>query len=135
MQIRDLFRLAGASASASILVLAAVPADAVEPGQTPWCAKEPGLIQGPYVPTRRAAIRIYLAVRREIAPRQAREFNIPMVLDNGDTWGVYYTKREFRPRIVKRQNGDELIVSAGGGMLTMDIDKCSGRITKLYYAK
>jgi len=89
------------------------------------CIKQPGFIGGPFVPTARAARLIYLAVADEIAPGLLKQYPIVIAQDRGDHWDVSQTRHEppYRPR------PGEVVVSAGGGQLYMQIDKCSGAIS------
>jgi hypothetical protein len=90
------------------------------------CIKQPGFIGGPFVPSTTAARLIYLAVAEEIAPDRLKQYPIVTVEDRGDHWEVSQTRNEPEAHL---QSG-QVVVSAGGGQLYMNIDKCSGAISK-----
>ena len=90
------------------------------------CIKQAGFIGGPFVATASAARLIYLAVAEEIAPDRLKQYPIVTVEDRGDHWEVSQTRNEPEAHL---QSG-EVVVSAGGGQLYMNIDKCSGAISK-----
>jgi hypothetical protein len=110
------------------LVLTSQPAYAASSAS---CAKEAGYIGGPYVPSRDVAIAIYRAVAKAIAPDKVKEYPIIHVEDDGDRWTVSQTRREQDPRV---KNG-EVVVSTGGGGLSMSIDKCTGAVSQAAFSR
>ena len=122
--------LLAASLSLSLMsqLLAQEP-DVTDPAPKTVCSKQPGFIGGPFVPTARAARRIYLAVVQEIAPDKLKQYPNVTVEDAGDHWYVSQT-RHHRP---VRLPSNTVSVDAGGGQLYMQIDKCSGAISGAAY--
>lgn len=110
------------------LALSFGPADAAQPSS---CTIEAGYVGGPYVPSREAAIAIYRAVVKAIAPQNVRQYPIIVVEDKGDHWGIGQTRRDQLPRV---KNG-EVVVTAGGGGLSMSVDKCTGAISEVAFSR
>ena len=101
------------------------PPVAIDPAVKTACRQQPGFIGGPFVPTVRAARRIYLVVIHEIAPKKLKEFPLVTVEDAGDHGYVSQTRHPLHVRLPP----DTLSVDAGGGQRYMQIDKCSGAIS------
>jgi hypothetical protein len=121
-------------ATASLLFLisqvgAQEPKVATDPAVKTTCSKQPGFIGGPFVPTVRAARRIYLAVAHEIAPEKLKEYPLVTVEDAGDHWYVSQTRHHPHVRLPP----NTISVDFGGGQLYMQIDKCSGAISGAAY--
>lgn len=110
-------------------VSAQEPNVATDPAVKTICSKQPGFIGGPFVPTARAARRIYLAVAREIASEKLKEYPVVTVEDAGDHWYVSQTRHHRTARLPP----NTVSVDAGGGQLYMQIDKCSGAISGAAY--
>jgi len=104
---------------------------ATDPTVNLTCAHEAGFIAGRFVPTARAARRIYRAVAREIAPELLAAYPIVTVKDEGDHWFVSQTRRS-RPNPLPPNT---ISVDAGGGQLYLQIDKCSGAISMAAFNK
>jgi hypothetical protein len=102
--------------------LPAVVSDAPQAGQD--CARYSGFIAGPFVPTADVAKAIYAVVADGISPSILQRYPIIVVEDENDHWSV--SQRELgsdRPGMVR----------FGGGQLYMNIDKCTGAISKAAY--
>lgn len=91
------------------------------------CEKAPGLIGGPYIPDARTAEQVYRAVADGVLPGALERFPVVEVEDQGKAWLV--SQRRQVPK-AKPKPG-EIVVSAGGGQLSMKIDKCSGAISEV----
>jgi len=80
----------------------------------------------PWVPDKATAKAIYLAVARTRPWFKSllKQYPIVVVKDEGDYWGV--SQHDNRPP--PKPGLGEVIVTAGGGQLDMEIDKCSGAI-------
>ena len=81
----------------------------------------------PLVPTKATAKAIYLAVGRGQQIPMFKDYPIVMVEDKGDHWSVWQERGKPPPT----PKANEVIVSAGGGQLSMDIDKCTGAISNV----
>jgi hypothetical protein len=68
---------------------------------------------------------IYRAVARNLDPRIFEKYPIVVVADEGDHWEVGQTNNVPSPK--PRPN--TVVVTAGGGQLYMNIDKCTGAIS------
>jgi len=56
------------------------------------------------------------------------------VVDDGKSWAVYEQQRGAGTKVTPLPNGwEKVMVTAGGGGLTLEIDKCTGAITEAYY--
>jgi hypothetical protein len=129
-------------------ILAAILATTVMAGSAgaetaqhaPDCPKEEGRIKGPYVPTKDAAAKIYLAVGQAMSPKAfpalRKKYPIVDVEDDGDKWQMGQSSHSSKPRGYKDKQGNEfIVVTAGGGMLNMSIDKCTGAISEMSFAR
>lgn len=118
-----------------ICLLAAIPAiaaasqSAVAASEKLMCPHTAGYIDGPFVPTAAGARKIYLVIRDAITPWQRAKRNLRVkVDDDGHHWDVYATKP------IRKEAG-KLVVARGGGDLSLQIDKCTGAVTKAALAK
>jgi hypothetical protein len=84
-----------------------------------------GHISSQLVPNAHVAESIYRAVARNLYPRVFQKYPVVVVTDEGGYWSVYQT--DNAPP-AKAPPGT-VIVTAGGGQLDMDIDKCTGAIS------
>jgi hypothetical protein len=85
------------------------------------CDKLPGMIEGPFVPTPKVAIEIYMAVANGRGDKLLPE-NVIKVDDDGDHWSVFQSRANLPPGQVMY----------GGGTLDMNITKCDGSISAHY---
>lgn len=89
------------------------------------CPRQPGTIGGPYVPDPEAAKAIFLVVEKALGGSGTHR-NRPLgVSDEGSSWTVSHMPPPRPP-------GTRTF---GGGMLTVEIDKCTGAVLKAYYAR
>jgi hypothetical protein len=98
------------------------------------------MVGGPYVPTKDAAAKIYLVVAKSMFPDSfpglQKKYPIVSVEDQGNRWVVGQSRP--KPAIVNRvddQGREIIMVQAGGGMLGMSIDKCTGAISDMSFAR
>jgi len=84
----------------------------------------------PWVADKEAAKAIYLAVAhsRPLFKRLLKQYPVVVVEDEGATWGVSQANND-----PPKPGPNEVIVTAGGGQLYMQIDKCSGAIRNAAY--
>lgn len=123
-----------AAVVAAMTAWAGAWAQKADSGRPAACEKRDGEMPGPFVPTQEVAKKIYIAIATAIAPWNMKKYPIAVVTDDGDHWSVSQTRRypKRRSPAVVRMEGktvETVEVSAGGGMLDMRIDKCSGAIT------
>jgi len=90
----------------------------------PPCPNE-GYISARLVPNAHAAESIYRTVARALSPKAFQKYPIVVVTDEGDHWGVYQKNNDPPPKPIP----GAVVVTAGGGELGMDIDKCTGAIS------
>ena len=100
---------------AAVLLVATLTGSKAETLVT--CPKTPGFVAGPFVPTEEAAREIYKIMVATIAPRSVEEYPLVVVKDEGDHW--WATQAAMQP------SGGR-----GGGQLYMQIDKCTGAISR-----
>ena len=79
------------------------------------------------VPNATAAKAIYRAVAGAVVPRNLEKFPIIIAEDKGDHWEMGQANNTPPPN--PDPGAEAVIVSAGGGNLYMDIDKCTGAIS------
>ena len=109
--------LAASSALAAESQSASAPLDKMT------CPHVAGHIDGPFVPTSQNARSIYLAVRSAITPWLDGRHNVQVkVEDGGDRWDV------FADELVGEKAG-QIVVTKGGGDLSLQIDKCSRAVS------
>ncbi len=89
------------------------------------CEKQPGFMGGPFVPDTRTAEAVYRAVANGIVPGALERYPRVTVADAGDQWAVSQTGQSS-PRGPKE---GEVSIDAGGGQLSMKIDKCTAAIS------
>jgi hypothetical protein len=81
--------------------------------------------KSPWVSTKDAAKAIYLAVGQAQGIPRFKDYPIILVEDGGDHWSVWQESGKPPPKL----KAGQVIVQAGGGQLSMDIDKCTGAIS------
>lgn len=86
------------------------------------CPKTPGFVAGPFVPTEEAAREIYKIIAAKIAPRSVEKFPLVVIKDEGDHW--WAIQAALQPS-----------EGHGGGQLYMQIDKCTGAISRAAFNK
>jgi len=92
-----------------------------EPPKSPECRRD-GRSQPPFIHNEAVARAIYRAV---VWPKMLQRYPVILVDDEGDHWHVSQTNNASDP-IPKK---GEMIVTAGGGQVDLDIDKCTGAIS------
>jgi hypothetical protein len=90
----------------------------------PLC-RNTNFINSQFVPTADVAKAIYKAVGLGLTPHLLDEYPIIEATDAGDHWSMWQRNDKPPPKA----GPNEVIVTAGGGQLYMDIDKCSGAIS------
>jgi len=121
-------------------VLMASGAEADPAKSAPVCPKEDGRIAGPYVPTKEAAAKIYLTVGQamfpKLFPQLRKKYPIVGVDDEGDKWSVGQSSPPPKnPQYTDKHGNQFIVITAGGGMLNMSIDKCTGAISEMSFAR
>ncbi len=100
------------------------------------CAKEPGLLAGPFVAKAETARAIFDAVARGLrgdAHMAAYEIKVREEVDH---WAVYQAlKPEPGDCGVAPSGARTCSVTSGGGGLQMRIDKCTGAISHAHFAR
>jgi hypothetical protein len=91
------------------------------------CVKRTGFLVGPVVPTAEVAREIYIAVARYPQLHKLERPGPVVVDDEGSKWGVSHY---LPPKVTTSRDGkyETVDVMAGGGDLTMEIDKCTGAV-------
>ncbi len=133
-----MIRRMSAAILAMISIASGAEADPTKPA--PACPKEDGRVEGPYVPTKEAAAKIYLVVGQamfpKLFPQLRKKYPIVRVEDEGDKWSVGQSSPPPKKwQYIDKQGNQVIIVSAGGGMLGMSIDKCTGAIGEMSFAR
>jgi len=128
--------------SVAILAMALMASGAeADPAKlAPACPKEDGRIEGPYVPTKEAAAKIYLIVGQAMFPKLfptlRKKYPIVSVDDEGEKWSVGQSSPPPKKAQYTDKKGNQyIVVSAGGGMLNMSIDKCTSTISEMSFAR
>jgi hypothetical protein len=101
-----------------LIALSSGSAYAADSASQPQCPE-------PWVPSKEVAKAIYLAVGRAQNTPWFKNYPVVVVEDAGDHWSVSQASGKPLPKL----KPGEVIVSAGGGQLSMDIDKCTGAIS------
>jgi len=84
----------------------------------------------PLVTTPETAIAIYLAIERDFFPgAEPGEYSQVEAVDEGDWWGMY---RHLAPE--ELPNGD-LLITRGGGQLSLNIAKCDAAISDVHFTR
>ncbi|GAA0653305.1 hypothetical protein [Brevundimonas lenta] len=111
-----------------VLGSAATPTRA-EPATTP-CPPRWGEPGKPLVTSAETAIAIYVAVERDFFPA-ADPVGFPQVeaVDRGDWWAV------FRYRPAEQGADGELLLTSGGGQLSVRIAKCDGAVSDVHLTR
>ena len=98
--------------------------------ETPIRCERGGLGGNPLVPDAATAKAIFVAVARAVWPDNLRTFPVVVAEDKGDHWEVGDERRKKPVRLnCASDSPQSIIVMAGGGMLSMNIDKCTGAIS------
>jgi len=100
-------------------------AEDAQPSTSATCRKVAGFIEGPFVPNESVARSIFASIIKTRWPALLERYPVITVIDGGDHWAVSQKGREHP----QKARPGEVIVSAGGGQLHLDIDKCSGAIS------
>jgi len=90
------------------------------------------------VATEKAAREIFntVAASIETPAHRKRHYSIVTVVDNGKTWSVFEEQKNDRMKFTSLPNGQERVeATAGGGGLSLEIDKCTGTIVQASYMK
>ena len=103
---------------ASVIVQPAIASD------QPPCPND-GYIPYQMVPNKQVAEAIYRAVGEAMFPGLFKKYPIVIVEDRGHHW--YVSQADDRPP--PEPSPGTVIVSAGGGQLYMEIDKCTAAIS------
>ena len=90
------------------------------------CPNE-GYISARLVPNAHVAEQIYRVIVRSLSPKVLQQYPIVVVTDEGDHWAVSQTGNEPPPKAAP--GAERVTISAGGGQLNLDIDKCTGAIS------
>jgi len=98
-----------------------------------YCTKQSGYVQGPYVASEETAGAIAQAIIEDVTASNTEAANYDLIIeDGGDHWDAYQVPAR---NAVKELDGDTIIVTSGGGGVSMDIAKCDGQITRLHYQR
>ena len=116
--------------SSIIAVVVLMISGAAQAATDPPCPND-GYIPDMMVPNKHVAEMIYRAVGRPLVPWNFKKYPIVVVEDEGDHWSVSQTEGKPSYRVVtSAKTGIETVtISAGGGQLYMDINKCTGAIS------
>ncbi len=87
------------------------------------CPKIPGYIQGPFVPDKVAAKRLFVAHLATIDGRLPEKSEFLEVVDRGTDW-------ELRLKYAPADQGGRPIPLQGAIALTMKLDKCTGAVVE-----
>ena len=114
----------------AIAVSITVAAPALAEEQTQPCPVRWGEPGRPLVSTAETAKAIFIAVEADFFPAADPEQYPEIVAeDEGEWWSV------FRHRPPEPQPDGAVIVTFGGGQLSLKIAKCDGRITKVWLTR
>ena len=121
--------LRSTTAIAGFFVIASAAASPVQAKEQRPCPLRWGVPGKPLVPDAQTAQSIFLAVETRFHPAADRK-NFPVVEaeDEGDHWSVF----RWKP---PTQTSGGLVVTEGGGQLEMQIAKCDGAISQVYFSK
>jgi hypothetical protein len=106
------------------------------PAQQAYCPKEPGLLQGPYVPNEIVARQIFHAVAAVFNRTDTEGKYVVRVNEYSDAWAVYQSLPESNDACINDPTGNtKCTVTSGGGGLAMRINKCNGAISNVHYSR
>jgi hypothetical protein len=114
---------------AAVFVMSAQPANLVAApeagaGAVAACGPSGGVIDGPFVPTASVARQVFSAVLSGFRPRLRAPGRTRVVVDDkGDHWEVY--------SVALRRDRTGRYVAAQGGGYGMNIDKCTGAVSRV----
>jgi hypothetical protein len=111
------------------LIASSAGGQAVAASGSTDCPSEAGFVAGPFVPDATTAAAIYVAVERARFNRDLARYPKVTVTDRRDHWSVF---RYPRPTV---HSDGSITVVRGGGQLEMEIDKCSGTISRVHFSK
>ena len=95
----------------------------------PVLCRNTDFINARFVPTADIAKKIYIAVGEGINANFLKKYPIVGAEDEGDHWSLWQSNDDPMPKA----GPNEVIVSAGGGQLLMNIDKCSGAVSDAHF--
>jgi hypothetical protein len=107
-----------------LLALQIITVAPTNPGPSPVCRHQDGLIDRPVVPTAEVARGIFTAVAKPLQSEKVASQYILYISDAGTAWAVMQGLPD-RPGMI----------TMGGGGLTMRIDKCTGAISEMHYQR
>jgi hypothetical protein len=110
---------------AVVFVLASASVTTAMGAADPPLCRDTNFINRQFVPTAEIAQAIYRAIGHGLARDFLKRYPIVVADDKGDHWSMSQTNSEPPPKV----GVGTVVVSAGGGQLSMDIDKCSGAVT------
>jgi hypothetical protein len=104
------------------------------------CPHTDGFVTGPFVPTPDAARGIFLTVRSALFPDAPSLDAVHVsVGDSGDRYVVSESAVVPLPDVggqhTPNSPGEEIVVTAGGGQLVMEIAKCTGAVSKVRFIR
>jgi hypothetical protein len=125
-------RFGMAAVTLALAAFGGVSAGATTEQQSPSCAPRWGKPGAPLVASAQTAKEMFVAVEREFFPR-ADKAQYPDVdaMDDGKWWSVFRWRDPDRDR---KPNGD-IVISGGGGQLSMHIDKCTAAISHVFFTR
>lgn len=97
------------------------------------CPKYPGLIAGPFVRTEDSALTIAEAVISDLQSDEVREKYRLEISDAEKYWAVNQLPRGWSEDPI--QDDGTLVISSGGGGISMLISKCDGAITQAHWIR
>ena len=107
-----------------LLALQIVTVTPAASGPSPVCPHRDGMIDGPVVPTAEVARGIFNAVAKPLQGERVESRYVLTIADEGAVWVVYQALPD-RPGTIQ----------VGGGGIEMHVDKCTGAISEMHYAR
>lgn len=99
------------------------------------CPPIPNSAPGPYVPDRKTAEAIYRAIAANAAFDLLKKYPVIIVEDHGMFWRVGQKRTKEPPEPPQKEDPNSfpsVVINAGGGQMSMSIDKCNGAISNLW---